>query len=240
MSERPKSRRHVSAAARWGMVLGALVVVLAIDQLTKRWALERLAPVIIGGPREIIEVLGPLRFNLAFNTGASFSMGSDSGAIIGLVAIGIVVVLALVARKVESKVQLVLIGIIMGGALGNIIDRLTRVGEIDPFTGEVSSGFMSGAVIDFIDVQFWPIWNVADMAVVVGGIALAVLSAFAPEDAEPGDPDVVEGAGPAGPDDAAVDDAAAVESTGDDARVEDGAVEDAAQGGSPSAGPGAG
>lgn len=236
MSERPKSRRHVSAAARWGMVLGALLVVLAIDQLTKRWALERLAPAIIGGPREIIEVLGPLRFNLAFNTGASFSMGSDSGAIIGLVAIGIVVVLALVARKVESKVQLVLIGIIMGGALGNIIDRLTRVGEVDPFTGEVASGFMSGAVIDFIDVQFWPIWNVADMAVVVGGIALAVLSAFAPEDAEPDAPeDVVEGADPAEPD-AATDDAL----TGDAVTGDDAAVEDAAPGGSPSAGSGAG
>jgi signal peptidase II len=194
MSDRPMSRRHVSTTARWGMVLGALVTVLAIDQLTKRWALERLAPAIVGGPREIIEVIGPLQFNLAFNTGASFSLGSDSSAIIGLVAIAIVVVLALVARKVDSKVQLVLIGIIMGGALGNIIDRLTRVGEIDPFTGEVASGFMSGAVIDFIDVQFWPIWNVADMAVVVGGIVLAILSAFAPEDPEPdaAEPDAVE------------------------------------------------
>jgi signal peptidase II len=171
------------------MVVGSLVVVLAIDQLTKRWALERLAPAVLGGPREIIEVIGPLQFNLAFNTGASFSLGSDSGAIIGIIAIAIVVVLAFVARKVDSKVQLVLIGIIMGGALGNIIDRLTRVGEVDPFTGAVSSGFMSGAVVDFIDVQFWPIWNVADMAVVVGGIVLAVLSAFAPEGSDAADAD---------------------------------------------------
>jgi signal peptidase II len=47
---------------------------------------------------------------------------------------------------------------------------------------------MSGAVVDFIDVQFWPIWNVADMAVVVGGILLAVLSAFAPAE-QPDEPD---------------------------------------------------
>lgn len=196
MSERTTSRAHLSAAARWGMVGGALVAVLALDQATKRWALERLAPAVVGGPREIIEVIGPLQFNLAFNTGASFSLGSDSGALIGVVALVIVVVLALVARKVDSKVQLVLIGIVMGGALGNIVDRLTRVGEVDPFTGQVASGFMSGAVVDFIDVQFWPIWNVADMAVVVGGIVLAVLSAFAPaehpdepdETAEPVDP----------------------------------------------------
>lgn len=188
MSDTPKSRRHIGAAARWGMVFGALVTVLAIDQATKRWALERLAPAVVGGPREIIEVLGPLQFNLAFNTGASFSLGSDSGALIGVVALAIVVVLALVARKVDSKVQLVLIGIVMGGALGNIVDRLTRVGAVDPFTGEVATGFMSGAVVDFIDVQFWPIWNVADMAVVVGGILLAVLSAFAPAE-QPDEPD---------------------------------------------------
>lgn len=188
MSERTTSRAHLSAAARWGMVGGALVAVLALDQATKRWALERLAPAVVGGPREIIEVIGPLQFNLAFNTGASFSLGSDSGALIGVVALVIVVVLALVARKVDSKVQLVLIGIVMGGALGNIVDRLTRVGEVDPFTGQVASGFMSGAVVDFIDVQFWPIWNVADMAVVVGGILLAVLSAFAPAE-QPDEPD---------------------------------------------------
>jgi signal peptidase II len=125
-----------------------------------------------------------------------------------VIALLIVVVLAVVARKVESKVQLVLIGIIMGGALGNIIDRLTRVGEVNPFTGEVATGFMSGAVVDFIDVQFWPIWNVADMAVVVGGIVLAVLSAFAPaeEQDDQAEPDEQPATGdPAEPDGAASD-----------------------------------
>lgn len=191
---------------RWSLVFGALAVVLVIDQLTKRWALERLSPESIGAPGEIIEVIGPLQFNLAFNTGASFSIGSGSGAIIGVIAMVIVAVLAFMARKIESRTQLLLIGVIMGGALGNIIDRLTRVGETNPFTGEVATGFMSGAVVDFIDVQFWPIWNVADMAVVCGGIALAVLSAFAPmppdadepaasEDGADGGEDPVEPAG---------------------------------------------
>jgi signal peptidase II len=180
----------LTPARRWALVLGALLVVLVIDQLSKRWALDRLAPEVIGGPREVVEVIGPLQFNLAFNTGASFSMGSGSGALIGVIAAGIVVVLGLMARKVTSQVQLVLIGLIMGGALGNIVDRLTRAGATNPITGEVSSGFMSGAVVDFIDVQFWPIWNVADMAVVVGAIALAVLSVFVPlvggdDEAEP-------------------------------------------------------
>jgi signal peptidase II len=185
------SRRHLSAAWRWGVVAGSVIVVLLIDQLSKRWALDRLAPESLGSPREYIEVIGPLRFNLAFNTGASFSMGSDAGRFIGLIAIVIVVVLVVIARKVDSKVQLVLIGVVMGGALGNIIDRLTRVGAVDPFDGSVTSGFMSGAVVDFIDVQFWPIWNVADMAVVCGGIALAVLSMRVPRDeAEVAPPEV--------------------------------------------------
>ena len=190
----------VTTPRRWRLVLGALAVVLAVDQISKRWALGRLSPETIGGAGEIIEVIGPLQFNLAFNTGASFSIGSGSGALIGVIALVIVAVLGFMARRIESRAQLILIGVIMGGALGNIIDRLTRVGETNPFTGEVATGFMSGAVVDFIDVQFWPIWNVADMAVVCGGIALAVLSAFAPVPGDDDEPAAADGGeDPAGP-----------------------------------------
>ena len=160
----------VTAARRWALVLGVALAVILADQLTKRWALDRLS----GG--EIIDLIGSLRFRLAFNTGMAFSKGSGSGALIGIVALGIVVVLAFVARRVQSRVQLVLIGIVMGGALGNIVDRVTRVGE----EGSTATGFMSGAVVDFIDLQWWPVFNIADAAVVCGGIALAILSARAP------------------------------------------------------------
>ena len=152
----------MSAARRWVMVLGVAAAVILADQLTKRWALDRLS----GG--EMIDLIGSLRFRLAFNTGMAFSKGSGSGALIGVVALGIVGVLAFVARRVQSRVQLVLIGIVMGGALGNIVDRLTRVGEV----GSTATGFMSGAVVDFIDLQWWPVFNIADAAVVCGGIAL--------------------------------------------------------------------
>ncbi len=168
------------------MVLGAAAAVLVVDQLSKGWALDRLAD------GSVIDVVWTLRFKLAFNTGMAFSRGSGSGPIIGLVALGIVAVLLVIARRVDSRAQLLVIGVVVGGALGNIIDRVTRVGATNPFTGEVATGFMSGAVIDFIDVQWWPVWNVADMAVVCGGIALAVLSAKAP----PGTEDVP---GPTGP-----------------------------------------
>ncbi len=160
---------------RWCIVAGVALFVLAIDQLSKSWALERLSD------GSIIDVVWTLRFNLAFNTGMAFSKGAGSGAIIGLVVLVVVGVLLFVARTMRSRVQLVLVGLIIGGALGNVLDRLFRA----PLAGE-PSGFMRGAVVDFIDVQWWPIWNVADMAVVVGAIALALYGMRAePVDDEP-------------------------------------------------------
>ncbi len=169
--------RASSSWWRWAIVAGVALSVLAIDQLSKSWALERLSD------GEIIDVIWTLRFNLAFNTGMAFSKGSGSGAIIGLVVLVIVGVLLYVARSMRSRVQLVLVGLIIGGAIGNVLDRLFRA----PLAGE-PSGFMRGAVVDFIDVQWWPIWNVADMAVVCGAIALALFGLRAdPDDVDPGD-----------------------------------------------------
>lgn len=194
-TERPSK---LGPGARWGLVVGVAVVIIVADQLTKQWALERLS----GG--EVIDLVGSLRFNLAFNTGMAFSKGSGSGSIIGVVALGIVAVLAFVARRVESKAQLALIGLVIGGALGNIVDRLSRVGE----QGSTGQGFMSGAVVDFIDLQWWPVFNIADAAVVCGGIALALLSLRAPSDeAEVASSDA-EPSGPADGADAADTDAA--------------------------------
>ena len=65
----------------------------------------------------------------------------------------------------------------MGGAVGNVIDRLSRVGEAPNLMG---TEFMSGAVVDFIDLQWWPIFNVADAAIVVGGIGLVLIGIRAP------------------------------------------------------------
>ena len=149
---------------RWALVGGVAAAIIALDQLTKHWALERLSD------GRTIDLVGSLRFNLAFNTGMAFSAGSGSGAIIGAVALLIVVVLVVVARRIDSKLQLVLVGIVIGGAVGNVIDRLFR----STLPG-MSDGFMSGAVVDFVDLQWWPVFNVADAAIVVGGISLALL-----------------------------------------------------------------
>jgi signal peptidase II len=164
--DRPSSRRPLH---RWWIIVVTVVIVVSIDQISKWRALERLTE---GDP---VDLFWTLRFNLMFNTGMAFSKGSNSGPIIAVVALAIVLVLLFIARRIESKVQLVLIGVVVGGALGNLLDRLFRA----------ESGFLSGGVVDFIDPQFWPVFNVADACVVVGGILLAITGLRQPEPDEP-------------------------------------------------------
>jgi signal peptidase II len=67
---------------------------------------------------------------------------------------------------IESRWGAVAVGLVLGGALGNLVDRVLRDG----------SGFLGGAVVDFIDAQWWPVFNVADIAVSVGGVLLVLVS----------------------------------------------------------------
>jgi signal peptidase II len=161
-------RRRIGPLQRWLAVGIPLAIVLIVDQWSKSWALNDL------GLDRVVPVVSTLQFRLEFNTGMAFSAFRGGGAIIAAVAVVITVVLLVVARKLTSVFQLVLIGIVIGGALGNVIDRATRVGEISSRGGEIAQGFMSGAVVDFIDLQWWPVFNLADAAIVVGGIALAL------------------------------------------------------------------
>jgi signal peptidase II len=145
------------ARARWAPI--ALAVVVA-DQLTKWWAVERLS-----GHRTI-DVFWTLRFNLTYNTGMSFGQGRGLGPIIGVVALVVIVALLLGLQRGTSALGTVAVGAIIGGALGNLIDRTFR----EPY-------WFRGGVVDFIDFQWFPIFNVADMGITVGGAAL-LLSAW--------------------------------------------------------------
>jgi signal peptidase II len=158
--ESPSARRR-----RLDLVIGVGVVVLVLDIVTKHWAVNRLS-----GQRTI-EVLGSLRFNLTYNTGASFSIGSDSGIgpWVGVVALVVVVALAL-GETSRTSWGAVAAGLIGGGAIGNLLDRAFRGDD----------GFMHGAVIDFIDLQWWPVFNIADMGVVVGAILLVIATLRTP------------------------------------------------------------
>ncbi len=169
----------ISAARRWGTVGIVALVVLLLDQLTKWWAVDRLKGQLP------IDVIWTLRFNYAENTGMAFSKGTGAGRWISLVVIVVVVALVVLARNVRSVWGLVLIGVVIGGAFGNLFDRVFRATE----------GFMTGGVVDWIDVQWWPIFNIADAAVVVGGILVAIFLMREPLEPEPapGVPEPVQG-----------------------------------------------
>ena len=134
--------------------------VLAADQLTKWWALHALD----GG--RVIDVVWTLRLRLVFNTGAAFSQFDGLGPVISVVAVIVAAVLLRRGTLAPERRTSIALGSMAGGALGNLVDRLTRDGD----------GFLGGAVVDFIDVQWWPVWNVADMGIVIGGAALVLFA----------------------------------------------------------------
>lgn len=149
----------LSAATR-ALILGtAAFAVLIVDQITKVWAVAELSD-------RNIDLFWTLRLNLTRNTGASFGLGSGGGRWLALVVLVVVAAVLRYARTIDDRRVVLLLGAIVGGAVGNLIDRVVRADD----------GWFSGGVIDFIDFQWWPIFNVADMAVVCGAIGLLLLS----------------------------------------------------------------
>lgn len=136
--------------------------ILLLDQLTKIWAVARLEN------QPPIEVLGQfLQFTFVRNPGAAFSLGSSSTLIVSLLALTIVGVLLLRVRNLASVWWAVAMGGMIGGALGNLIDRIFR-----------SPGVFRGHVVDFLALPNWPVFNIADMAVVGSALLMVVLVAL--------------------------------------------------------------
>lgn len=129
-----------------------ILFALGLDQLSKELALKELSN------GRVIEVLPTLEFDLAFNSGFSFSTGSSQGNLIGYLVIGLSAFIAWQISKETRPIRTWLYAAILGGALGNLVDRIFRADE----------GFLSGEVIDFIDVTWYAVFNIADMFVVVG------------------------------------------------------------------------
>jgi signal peptidase II len=143
-------------------LIGAVgVAVILVDQLTKTWAIRALEG---RAPRHVVWTL---QLNLLENTGVAFSQGSGKGLgpWITLLALVVVVIVSLGATSRET-LGATAAGLVAGGALGNLADRAFRGDD----------GFLHGAVIDFIDLQWWPVFNVADAAVVVGAGLLVLAS----------------------------------------------------------------
>ena len=94
----------------------------------------------------------------------------------GLLALVVVGILVWQGRSVSTRLGALALAMIVGGAIGNVLDRAFRGDD----------GFMSGAVVDFIDLQWWPVFNVADIGIVVGGLLLVLVAARMAPDGEPG------------------------------------------------------
>ena len=150
-----------SPAGYRGTFFGAAAVVVVLDQLTKHWALQALAD----GP---IDLVGSLRLNLVFNDRAAFSLGGGGNtALIASIGLVLVAVLLTMGLRAERQGWALGLGIVLGGALGNLTDRAFRAGD----------GFLGGRVVDMVDLQWWPVFNVADAALWVG-IGVLVLDSL--------------------------------------------------------------
>lgn len=144
---------------RQAAVIVAVAVVVA-DQLTKWWVVASLreAPIVL------VEDVLQLRY--LTNTGAAFSMFDGAGSLIAIAAIAAAVFIYFLSDRVEHRREVVALGLVLGGAVGNLLDRVFR-----------GDGLLDGGVVDWIDFSFFPAFNVADSAITIGA-GLALLFAF--------------------------------------------------------------
>ncbi len=158
--ENPITRDAAEGRSLLGFFVMALVVI-ALDQLTKHWVVTEL------GDGRIIDVIeGVLTLRLTYNPGGAFGLGQSVPGFFLVASLAISAVILYLARRVDDPRWLVPLGAVLGGGIGNLIDRLVR----DP----------GGRVVDFIDLQVWPLFNVADSAIVVGVAILFLLSFRSP------------------------------------------------------------
>jgi signal peptidase II len=145
----------MSVGRRRAGILALAGIVVALDQVTKTWALHHAVE-----PRHVIWTL---RLALTFNSGAAFGLGQGSTAVLVGGAIVLVVILVGFGRRASrhaTGTTSVAMGLLLGGAVGNLVDRLIRHNH--------------SSVIDFIDLRWWPVFNVADASITVGALLLVL------------------------------------------------------------------
>ncbi len=143
---------------RIGAFVATAALVLALDVVSKIVVVATLSD------RPPVRVSdGVLQLTETRNPGAAFSIGTGATVLFTAVAVAVIVVIARTARRLRSLAWALVLGLLLGGAMGNLVDRLFR-----------SPGVGRGHVVDWIELPHWPLFNVADSAIVVGGI-LAVL-----------------------------------------------------------------
>ncbi|MFP5348074.1 MAG: signal peptidase II [Actinomycetes bacterium] len=155
-SPAPLRSRRSLLVVLW--VIAAFVYVL--DRGSKWLALRHLST------DEPVQVVGRLlQLRLLFNPGAAFSMATGMTWLLTLLAVGVVVVIVRVSRRLGSRGWALALGLLLGGALGNLTDRLVR-----------PPGFGRGHVVDFVQLPNFPVFNVADSAITVAAVCVVLLS----------------------------------------------------------------
>jgi signal peptidase II len=144
----------VSATARAWSLAGVLcAAIVAADQAAK----ARIEADLV--PGEAVDVLGPLKLTLAHNTGVAFGLAGGAGIGLVLVTLGALALIGyLFSRKPERSGMWVAVGLLAGGALGNLLDRIR-----------------ADTVTDYIDIGAWPPFNLADIAITTGVVLLVLL-----------------------------------------------------------------
>lgn len=141
--------------ARW-IAPVVVVVVVALDQLTKAWAVRNLTENL---PQAVVGSV--LEWRLSYNSGAAFSLFQGFTPLLAVLAVVIAAFLVRAVRRADDALLVVALSLVLGGALGNLVDRVGR-----------ADGFLDGKVVDFIHITHWPTFNVADSAITVGALAL--------------------------------------------------------------------
>jgi len=165
MDEKVQLAAVPSRPAAWALALLGLTIALVVglDVFTKYLAVTHLTD------RPPVRVLGGVLYlDLTFNSGGAFSLGTGLTWLFPLVALVVTGWIVVLARRLRSAAWAVALGLVLGGAYGNVGDRLFR-----------APGFMVGNVVDFASLfgpnaQYWPIFNVADTALSCG-VVLALL-----------------------------------------------------------------
>jgi signal peptidase II len=147
---------------RQPLLLSVAAVVLTLDIVTKVLAVKLLTP---GQPVPIIG--DTVTWTLVRNSGAAFSMATGYTWMLTVIASAVVVGIFWMGRRLVSPWWAIGLGMILGGAMGNLVDRFFR-----------SPGPLRGHVVDFFSIGWWPVFNVADPSVVGGAILLVTLSAL--------------------------------------------------------------
>ena len=161
----PGTNENTTAQSTPRRLLYLAVVIVAVpvcvaDQLTKAWASANLQP---DQPRSLVGSV--LQLNLTRNSGAAFSIATGATWILTAIACSVVVFAVVTARRLGSRGWALALGLLLGGSLGNLSDRMFRA----PGPGR-------GQVVDFLQLPHYPIFNIADSAIVSAAVLIALLA----------------------------------------------------------------